>query len=426
MRMTKINEPITISIVGAGNRARCYIDALNKYNKGKFKIVALFEPNFQNAEYFIRNFSVDKSQVYNGGIDDFIKLDRISDVVMIATLDDSHYVPCIHAIKKGYDIILEKPISMSLEETLEIGKLASLHKDQHIVVCHVLRYAPFYRTIKEIIDSGRLGKVVDIQYNENIGYYHFAHSYVRGNWRNTDVAAPIIVAKSCHDMDMLLYFLNSSCIKLSAFGSLNFFTHDKYDDKKMAPRCSKCKIESNCPYSAIKIYGEGKIRSVVFNRDTEESLIKDLETSPYGRCVFNCDNNVCDNMELLLEFENGVHATFNMSAFSNKIHRSLKIMCEYGEIRGLEYLKEIEVAPFGKEVEIVPVINNYTGGHNGADEGFMVDFMNAYLNNLPMPSSIDKSIESHVMAYLAEKSRINNGDSILIKEYINNYIKEEK
>lgn len=426
MRMTNPQDLITISIVGAGSRAGAYINALEANYHGKFTVVAIAEPRLERQQYFKEKYNIPSNMIF-GGYEEFIKMPRLSDVVIIATLDDMHYVPVMDAIKKGYDIILEKPISMSLEETVEIGEYGAKHPNQLIAVCHVLRHSPFFRKIKEIIDSKILGNVINIQHNENVGYYHFAHSYVRGNWRNTKISAPLIVAKSCHDLDILLYLLKDKQSKrIASFGSLTFFNHHNYQEDVMAPRCSDCKIEKTCPYSALQIYKSGKIRSVVFDQSSEEALIKDLSNSNYGRCVFACDNDVADHQVTIIEFDEGVHATFNLSAFTDKIHRSIKIMCEYGEIRGIETTKEIEITHFGKSEKTLITAQNLAGGHGGADTGFIKNFMDSYLNNTPFDSTLSMSIESHVMAFAAESSRLQNGQMIDIEKYHQSIFKKIK
>lgn len=423
MRITDKSQPITISVIGAGNRAKEYLKVLDREYEGLFEVVAIFEPKIDNQDYFRQQYDLTDSQIYDS-YQHFLNMDRISDVVIIATLDDMHLEPTLAAIDKDYDIILEKPISISLEETILISEAAKGRDDQLIAVCHVLRHSPFFKKLKEIVDSKVLGEVVDIQHNENIGYYHFAHSYVRGNWRNTKIAAPLIVAKSCHDMDILLYLLgNKHAERVASFGSLSFFNKNHYLPEKMSHRCEDCKIEPECPYSALKIYSSGKMKSVVFDNRNVESLIKDLKGSNYGVCVFDSDNNVNDNQVSIIEFSDGVHATFNLSAFSNNIHRTIKIMCQYGEIRGNEFTKEIEIAPFGKEKEIIK-IDKLAGGHGGADTGFMRNFMKTYLDNTPFDSTLEMSIESHVMAFAADYSDNNQGVPVTISDFYQKTLKE--
>lgn len=422
MRLTKSDQKVSIIVIGAGNRSGEYLKAMEKHYHGQYEIVGVYDTNARIRKTYQERYQLKDHQLF----DDYQKLsttNRYADIAIIGTPDNLHFGPAMIALEKGYDLILEKPISKSLEETIAIGELGKKHPDQIVAVCHVMRHSPFIRKIKEIIDSKVLGEIVDIQHNENIGYFHFAHSYVRGNWRNTDVAAPIIVAKSCHDMDMLLYFLNEkSCKRVSSMGSLSYFNHDHYKEG-MSPKCVTCSVEKDCPFSALKIYGEKKIKSISFDTETPDILKGELENSPYGRCVFNSDNNVPDHQVTILEFDGGVHATFNMSAFTNKIHRSMKIMCQKGEIRATEIGRVIEVTKFGEEpVTIIP--ETFGGHHGGADEGFVMNFMKSYLENSPFDSTLDRSIQSHVMAFAAEDSRQQFGMPIVLDTYYQDTLKK--
>ncbi len=416
MRITNKNEPITICVVGAGHRADQYLEAMSKFYPGKSIVTTIFEPSPVRQAYFIEKYHV--THIYEKGYEDFLKTtERLADICLIGTNDDMHYLPAKHALKMGYDIILEKPICQHLEEVLELKDLQK--EGQLVAVCHVLRHSPFFVKVKEIIDSGMIGKVVNIQHNENIGFFHFAHSYVRGNWRNTTVAAPLIVAKSCHDMDILLHLLNKHCVRLSSMGSLSFFNHEHYDEKTMSKRCTTCPREVDCPYSAVKIYGRGIFEWMPFDTVNKENLYKQLNQSPYGRCVFASDNNVADHQVTILEFDDGVTATFNLSAFTSRVTRTMKIMGEYGEIRCNTDFREIEVNVWDKPSQIFKVETNLIGGHDGADEGMMINFMETYLNGKPFDSTLKKSIESHVMAFKAEESRQKNGQVFTIQDLMN-------
>ncbi|NCA96105.1 MAG: Gfo/Idh/MocA family oxidoreductase [Methanomicrobia archaeon] len=406
MRITKANQPITICVVGAGHRADQYLEAMQKFYQGKFHVTSIFEPSPVRQAYFKDKYQVDT--IYAGGYEDFLKIDeRLTDIVIIGTNDDMHYLPAKHALLKGYDILLEKPICQRLEEVLELKDLQK--DDQFVAVCHVLRHSPFFVKIKEIIDSGVIGKVVNIQHNENIGFFHFAHSYVRGNWRNNEVAAPLIVAKSCHDLDILLHLTGKHCKRISSFGSLSFFNHEHYDEKTMAKRCTVCPREPDCPFSAVKIYGLGIFEWMPFDTQNRDNLYRQLNASPYGRCVFASDNDVVDHQVTIIEFDDGLTATFNLSAFTSRVTRTLKIMGEYGEIRADTDVKDIEVKVWAKDTEKVRVETKLIGGHDGADEGMIINLMEAYLHGRPFESTLKDSIESHVMAFKAEESRINDG-----------------
>ena len=406
MRLNK-NGKVSFSIVGFGGRSRAYLNSLINNFKDKIEIKAVCEPDKAKQQELITAYGVKEENIYDYDYQLFDK-PRMSDVIIIGTLDHLHYQEVVKFLEKGYDIILEKPIGTSLEEVLKISKEASKYPNQLVAVCHVLRHTKLFNTIKEIIDSNELGEVVDIQHNENIGYYHFAHSYVRGPWRDSKKSSPIIVAKSCHDMDILLYLLGDKhAVKISSFGDNKIFNKKNYTNE-MSPYCVDCKIEKTCPYSAIKIYGSKKIKSAVFDLSSVEKIKENLGNSPYGRCVYNCDNDVCDNQVTIIEFTDGVHATFNMSAFTPKINRSIKVMCRYGEIRALEKPYVIETTNFKTGETKIYDLKIKEGGHGGGDEQFIINFMETYMNNKAFNSTLQMSIESHVMAYLAEESRVNN------------------
>lgn len=413
-------KKITFSVIGFGGRANVYLSALQKHFKDEFELVAIAEPDINKQNKYQEMYNIPKENIFDTDLD-FLEKNRLSDVAIVATQDDMHLREVIKLLEKGYDIILEKPVASKYDDVIELSKIAKKYPKQHIVVCHVLRYTNFFKKIKEIIDSKKIGNVMSIQHNENIGYYHFAHSYVRGQWRKSEESSPLIVAKSCHDMDIMLYLLgDKKTKKISSFGNLSFFNKDNYDSEKMAPNCFDCSIEKQCPYSALKIYGTEKIKSIVFDKTSVDSFNSELKDSQYSRCVFNSDNDVVDHQATIIEFEKGVTATFNLSAFTSKVNRTLKVMCEYGEIRAREKPYLIEVHDFRTDqvLEIDLMISE--GGHGGGDENFIIDFMTQYRGDKKFLSTLDESIESHVMAFQAEISRINGGNVIDVESILNN------
>jgi predicted dehydrogenase len=277
-----------------------------------------------------------------------------------------------------------------------------------------LRYTKFFSTIKQIIDSGELGKIVTIQHAENIGNFHMAHSFVRGNWRNSDESSPIIMQKSCHDMDILVWLIDSNCKEISSFGNLSYFREENAPEGSTA-RCLDCPVADKCRFDVKKAYMpiRGEWPAVVLTEDqSEEGLLKALREGPYGRCVFRCDNNVCDNQITNILFENGVTATFHLSGLTNKMHRTIKIMCENGDIYGDDSEDFITVTHYSSnskyEGEVTKVsVNNEEGFHGGGDYRLTMDFIEALENKgVELRSSIDRSIESHLMAYAAEQARV--------------------
>lgn len=422
---------IRVGVIGAGNRGK---DTYAKYILNctdKAKIVAVAEPNSLKRKEMIETHNLKSEFVFNTW-EDFLAKDKFCDAVFITTNDDMHFEPVKLAIKKGYDILLEKPMSNKVDECIEIVKMAEEYGTK-IMVCHVLRYTPFFSKLKELIESGIIGEVVDIQHNENIGNYHFAHSFVRGNWRNSDETSPLILQKSCHDLDILSWLLGgSSCKRIASFGQLRHFKRENAPEGS-AERCLDCKYLDSCIYSPKKIYynnlGEWPTL-VVSEIQTKEALEESLRTNRYGRCVYKCDNNVVDNMVSIIEFDNGVNVTFNLCAFTDEVCRTIKIMGTKGEIKGHDRRNHIEVYEFGKgegqfsngkKTEITPDV--LLGGHGGGDTGLMQDFIKLCQGKLEDTRTNPKvSLESHIMAFAAEESRI-TGKVVNMDEFVGRFNK---
>ncbi len=410
-------KKVKIALIGAGDRGKDRYGAYGLEHPEQVEFVAVAEPNELKRNEFVKKHHISEDNIFTTW-EELLAKECLADGIIIATQDDMHYEPTKLALEKGYDVLLEKPMSNDLKETVQLGELAKQY-DNTFMICHVLRYTPFFAKIKEIIKSGLIGDVMTVQHNENIAYYHMAHSFVRGNWRNSDESSPIILAKSCHDMDIISWLVGESCTKISSFGHLSHFTEENMPEGA-SDRCITCKVEADCPYSAKKLYYDklgGWPTSVVTDIQTEESLTKALNEGPYGRCVYKCDNNVCDHQVSILEFEKGITATFNLSAFTEQQNRTLKIMGTKGEIRAIDTDNKIEVRLFGTDTYQLIEPETLTGGHNGGDTGIMNDFVNLMNGQSGKAlTSADVSVESHVMAFAAEHSRI-TGQTINIKEF---------
>lgn len=399
-----------IALVGAGQRGMIYSEHV--YNTKKADIVAVVEPQDKKRAAAAEKFGIPSGMQFKK-TEDFYAQGRIADAVIIASMDRDHYAQVMAALDLGYDILLEKPISPNPRECLEIQDKAN-QKGCKVIVCHVLRYTNFFAAIKEIIDSGELGKVITIQHNENVGNYHIAHSFVRGNWRRSDLSSPLVMQKSCHDMDILAWLVGSEAKRIASFGSLKYFKEENAPSGS-SDRCLTCKTAKDCRFDARKVYlpvAGSWPASVLTQEQTEEGILKALAEGPYGRCVYRCDNDVCDNQVVLIEFKNDITVSFNLSGFTNKISRTIKVMCENGEIRGDDSLNQIEVTKFASNAmdafEQRIIHTGLTqGGHGGGDMTLMDDFVHQLeAGTNDSRSSITQSVESHVMAYAAEHSRI--------------------
>ena len=399
----------TLVLIGAGARGMTYARLIQKSESAR--IIAVAEIKEDRRQHAMRELGLTADAIYNHA-DDLLAAGRLADACIIATQDRDHYDEAIKALNLGYDLLLEKPISPNADECVHIARLAQ-EKGCRVAVCHVLRYAPFFVALKNIIDSGELGRVIEIQHNENIGNFHMAHSFVRGNWRNSEEACPIILAKSCHDLDLLVWLTGSRCQSVASFGELTYFKESNAPAGSAA-RCLDCPAAQTCRYDARKCYLDtvGSWPTTTLTVDqTDEGVIQALREGPYGRCVYRCDNDVCDHQVSILRFENGVTATFNLSAFTNRVARTMKIMCEHGEIRASELAGCIEVIPFAStgvaETQARTIYPARGGkGHGGGDEGIVRALLNMLSHDgAEMSTNIAASIESHLMAEAAEISR---------------------
>ena len=409
---------VTFSVVGLGGRASAYLSALQELYPNEHQVVAVADPDPVKQARARNDYGLQDNQIFDTDLD-LMEQPRLSDVAIVATQDKLHLRDIRGLLAKGYDLILEKPVATTLEELQEIAAVSKSFPDQMVAVCHVLRHTVFFGEIRKILESGRFGPVVSIQHNENIGYYHFAHSYVRGPWNNSETSGPLTLTKSCHDMDILLYLLgNTHCQQISSYGALSIFNRDHYDPATMAHMCVDCPQNESCAFSAPKLYSSGKIKSVVFDLSSVDKVRENLGTSPYGRCVYHCDNNVVDHQSTAIKFDNGVTATFNLSAFSAKVNRSLKIMCQFGEIRAIEKPYLIETTDFRTDETTVTELDIRDRGHGGGDKAFVKDFMESYLHGVPFNSTLEHAIESHAMALLAEESRKDNGNTKSVSQWM--------
>ena len=400
-------------VFGLGQRGNIYATFAKTYPE-KFELVAIIENNPERIAYAEKEF---------GGVKvftdykDFLNENIAADIVAVATQDEDHKEHAIAMMKAGYDLLLEKPIANNKRDCLEIYE-ASKKYDRKVIVCHVLRYTPFYSRVKRIIDSGKLGDIVTVNASENVGYYHQAHSFVRGPWRNKEESSPMILAKCCHDMDIICYLTGEKCQAVSSYGGLYFFNKE-HAPKESTDYCSDCPI-TDCPFKAQKIYlsKEGDFFANYFTtkEHTKENILHDLKHSQYDRCVFKCDNDVVDHQVTIMRFENGKTACHTMTAFSKEIYRDLKIHGTKAELVGSIESNYIEIRPFGGEVEKINIDVSMAnvGGHMGGDF-FMMNSVYKALNGEKAEgiTYLDVSIDSHLMSFAAEESRLTKKEVLI-------------
>ena len=413
------NKQVTAIIIGAGNRGRLYASYAEQFPE-HMKVVGVSDILESRCQAMADKHNVPDENRF-GHYREVFEKPKFADVVVISTPDDRHIEPCLKALEMGYDVLLEKPVAQTEEECLQVLK-ASKKYGGIVAVCHVLRYAPYFIALKQVVDSGAIGELVNVQHFEPIEFAHMAHSYVRGNWRSEKQTTPIILAKSCHDLDIMRWIVDRPCKTISADGSLYLFKKENMPEG--APfRCTDgCPHQETCPYSAIDIYVKKKSHLGVFdlkNRRDENEIMEKLKTTGYGRCVFQCDNDQPDHYVADLTFEDGKTATFTMDAFTPWGGRRTRIMGTMGYIEG--DMNQFTVWDFktGKtkvwNMEIQDADEYKGSGHGGGDFALVRDFIEAVALQDPtrLSSSIDASIESHVMGFAAERSRKSNKKAIV-------------
>lgn len=417
----------TVAIIGVGARgANAYGWQLNDATD-RFNIVSLCDIRPERLEIFGEKFNVPKEARFTDE-NEFFKEKR-ADLILIATQDKDHVRHCLKAFELGYEVMTEKPLTDKREDC-EALLAAQKKAGTHALVCHVLRYAPAFLRANEILKSGELGQLVAINALERVAFLHQAHSYVRGNWRSTDEpcgSAPMILAKCCHDLDLLQWYANSTCKSISSVGDLVYFKKEN-EPEYATDYCLDCKEREACPYSAWRAYVDAwhwqncptdiwPYNVLTTPPVTEEKLLKALDKAPYGRCVYRCDNNVVDHQLTTMTFDNGVKATLTMTAFTRDGGRRIHFHCTLGELILEEANNTLTVSRFGSPtIETIDLadLNEKGYGHGGGDEGLINALYDMLTDNSAQTTSFAASVESHLMGICAEESRLKGGELVFV------------
>ncbi|MBO4411599.1 MAG: Gfo/Idh/MocA family oxidoreductase [Lachnospiraceae bacterium] len=415
-------KKITFAILGMGNRGTNYGSRLAAMEDAEITAIADVRPIRRDSALRLFLKDLPPERVFSSG-EEMLKQPKLADIMIICSQDQQHRAHAVAAMEKGYDLILEKPIAANLEDCKAV--LEAAHKyGRRIIVCHVLRYTVFYQYLKKLIADGTLGKVESIEATEMVGYHHFCHSFVRGNWHNSETSSPMILAKSCHDLDLFLWLTGQSCKKVSSFGSLDYFKAENCPPGA-AERCIDCTLE-DCPANALNYYYSrlpGWPANVLHPEPTKEIVYEILKTSDYGRCVFKMDNNVVDHEVTNLLLEDGCTVNFTMTAFTGLTDRRIHVFGTKGDISGEMHDNKFRLRIYGKpdeEIDLSPLATDKSG-HGGGDGRMLEDVIRLYRGDDFDSSSItviDRSTESHFVAFAAEQSRLHDGETVDMKEFL--------
>ena len=407
-------KQLTAIVLGYGLRGQAY----SKYavnNPQELKIVAVADKEKSKRDYAMERHNLPGEMIFDDW-KNLTALPKMADFAIITTQDKMHVEPALACIEKGYNLLLEKPIAPTAEECKKIT-LAAEKKGVKVIVCHVLRFTALFQTVKDIIDSGELGDIMSVIHTENVSVENYSHSYVRGNWRNLKESSPMLLAKSCHDTDLVQWLIGKKCTKVQSFGSLRHFI--KENQPKDAPDycLDGCPHKDECAYHAESFYlnaWEGW-RDTVAGKvaASDEEILAALKKGPYGRCVYACDNDVVDRQVVNMEFEDGCTVSFTMAAL-NKGGRFMRIYGTRGELRAsMANGSRISVYDFAtkqtREIDLNKLTVGIEDGHGGGDTGIMIDVIKAFSGGQPSKSVTDirTSYLNHLICFAAEESRQN-------------------
>lgn len=415
-------NPYKVILVGAGMRGNSYAHYMSTM-PDKFQIVGVADPIKERRDAIREMFGFSDKECYSDW-EEILSKPKMADLAIIATMDNNHYKPAMKAIEQGYNLLLEKPVAQTAQECINIAN-AAREKGVKVLVCHVLRYTPFFKTVKKLVRDDMIGDVMSVIQVEAVGNVHQSHSYVRGDWHREDETSPMLLAKCCHDLDIIQWIVDKPCKKVSSFGELTYFVPQNAPEG--APkRCidGGCPVEETCPYSLKKVYlhpdsyaplrqavGRGLSKEFI---PTDDEVIEGLKRTNFGACVYHANNDVVDHQVVNMEFEGGATATLTMNAF-NAGGRYIRIFGTKGELFANAADTEILVYLFeDKKTRKISVEQTEEegigGGHGGGDAGIVSELYD-YLNGDYVgfcAADIDTSVKNHLIGFAAEKARHND------------------
>lgn len=415
-------KPITAIIVGAGHRAIIYADYSLKH-PDELKIVGIAEPDEARVADAVSKYGIPKENCFKNA-DELAEHDKFADVIINGTMDMDHVKTSVPLLKKGYDMLLEKPFAVNKEEMNELTEVAKKHGNK-VMVCHVLRYSEFYKEIKKTVANGEIGEIISIQLCEDVSYHHYATSYIRGKWANSDRSkTSMLLAKCCHDIDLMMWLMSETKPELiTSAGSLQYF-NSKNAPEDAGERCMvDCKYVDTCNLSARRIYLDLPERwdfyvwPELHHASYEEKYEYLKNISPYGKCAYKCDNNVVDHQTVMIKFKNGATGTHNLTAGCAFSKRIIRVIGTKGEINGVFENQKFTVSYINPHNEddhtdkIVDLSESHSAsiGHGGGDHSLVADFIK-YVNGEETSiscTSLEDSVLGHLAVFCADESMAN-------------------
>jgi len=453
--------PIQAIMIGAGQRGGEVYGEYAVRHPEQIRFIAVAEPDVERRQRFAARHKIHAENQFDSW-EPLLERPRSGQAAFVCTQDQQHVAPTLAALRAGYDVLLEKPMATTARDCRQLVAVAE-ETGRQLHICHVLRFTPHFTQMREIIRSGELGEIINISHRENVSWWHMAHSFVRGNWRREEDSAPMILAKCCHDLDILIWMMGQNCTRLSSVGNLKHYRPENAPEGAPQRCLDGCLAAETCPYYAPFIYVDllplwrnyadtskgfprlvtraqqrapGLVKamagvapslrqiseyrgwpiSVLAQDPTPENLMAALREGPYGRCVYHCDNDVVDHQVVNMQFEGGASATLTMHGHSHIEGRSTRIQGSRAELQAIFGYGGawIEVNQHRSDHSIrYDTSAEETSGHGGGDERLMAEFLNSiqidgvhFLESASHLSTARQSLESHLMAFAAEEARL--------------------
>ncbi len=454
-------EPVAAILIGAGQRGSEVYGEYALQHPEQVRFLAVAELDAERRQRFAAQHSISPEDQFESW-KPLLARDQYGQAALVCTQDQQHTAPTLAALRAGYDVLLEKPMATTPDECRQLVDVAE-ETGRQLHICHVLRFTKHFSKMREIIQSGELGEVINISHRENVSWWHMAHSFVRGNWRQKEASAPMILAKCCHDLDILIWLMGQNCEQLSSVGNLLHYRPQNAPPGAPKYCLEGCPAAETCPYYAPFIYVEllplwrsyaetakgvsrlaaqaqerapglvnalsnlaptlrgiseyrGWPISVVAQDPTPENLMDALREGPYGRCVYHCDNDVVDHQVVNMQFEGGASVTLTMHGHAHVEGRFTRIQGSRAELQatfgyGGSWI-EVNEHRSDRRIHYDTSADN-ASGHGGGDDRLMDAFLKSLreggsgkFDNSSHLSTARQSLESHLMAFAAEEARL--------------------
>ncbi len=415
--------PLRVIVVGMGVRSTIY-SRVALTNPELLEIVGVVDVDEKRRDYARLTFGFDKSNCFST-VEELVAVPKFADAVINGTMDRLHVSTSLPLLRHGYDMLLEKPFAQNEEDARRLLDCAR-ETGRTVMVCHVLRYAPYYQRLKKAMESGEIGKVINIRMSAQVNYFHESVSFVRGKYANAEICGSgMLLTKCSHDLDLMAWLMGDNIPRrIASVGSMFQFVPENAPQGAGTRCLTDCPVERDCPYSARRLYIESPQRwadNLWYDSnmrppetDAEKEAALSSPENPYGACAYRCKTDIVDHQSVLIEYMDGATGTFSMTGGASISERRVHITGTRGEIYGTFETGRFTIstitpqAPEGRVRHVVDVTEAQEGRHHGGgDREVVLDFIAQMRGEPTSPGKtlLEDSVTGHRIVFLAEKSR---------------------